>query len=98
MFVEVAQFKANPGVSDEKVLVASQKVHDNYLSMCKGFVSRELLKSEDGTWMDVVHFETFSDAKAATDNFPNNPSAKEFDSLLDVKTAKMMRFKSLKKY
>lgn len=94
--VEIAQFKAKPGVSDEELLAASQSVHDNYLSKCKGYVSRELLKAEDGTWLDMVRFETLEDARNATDNFEKNPHAKSFDGVL--LSEKMMRFRSAKKY
>lgn len=47
MVVETAQFKTRPGVNEAEFLKASQETYDKYLSKCKGFVSRELLKGED---------------------------------------------------
>ncbi|MBI4044965.1 MAG: hypothetical protein HY392_04620 [Candidatus Diapherotrites archaeon] len=98
MIVEIAQFKTKPGVSDAGLLTASKKAQDGYLSRCKGFVSRELLKSGDGTWLDIVHFETAKDAENAAENFAKDPNAKEFENAIDASTAKMMHFKVAKKY
>lgn len=96
--VEMAQFRIKPGVGDAEFLAASKKAHDGYLSKCKGFVRRELLKGGDGTWLDVVHFETSEDADAAARDFPKSPSAKAFETAIDAASAKMLRFQVAKKY
>ena len=98
MIVETAWFKTKPGVSDEAFLAASKKAHEGYLSRCKGFVRRELLKGDDGQWVDVVHFETDSDADAAARDFPKAPSAREFEGAIDTSTARMLRFRVAGKY
>src|SRR3989338_92445 len=98
MIVETAKFKLKKGVTDSQFLAASQKAFDGFLSKSKGFVSRELVKSEDGTWMDIVHFETEKDAQEVFDNFSKNPSAKDFEAAIDPATASMGRFEVVKKY
>lgn len=98
MIVETAWFRTKAGVSEKEFLAASNMAHDGYLSKCKGFVSRELLKGADGQWVDVVHFNTHADADAAARDFPRSPSAKEFEAAIDPATAKMMRFEIAKKY
>jgi hypothetical protein len=98
MIVEIAEFKTKKGVTDLQVLKASQKAYDDFLSKCKGFISRELIKSDDETWMDVVHFETVEDAENAAREFPNNPGGKAFEEVIDMTTAKMLHFKVAKKY
>lgn len=96
--VETAWFKLKPQVSEKDFLAASKKAHDGYLSKCKGFISRELLKAEDGAWLDVVHFRTMEDADAAAKNFPLSPSAREFEQAIDASSARMNRFKVAEKY
>jgi hypothetical protein len=98
MIVETAWFKTKPGVSDADFLAASKQAHDGYLSKCKGFVSRELLKGDDGQWVDLVHFKTAADADAAAQGFPKAASAKAFESAIDPASARMMRFEIVKKY
>lgn len=98
MVVETSQFKTKPGVSDTQFLAASQEAHDGFLSKCKGFVSRELLKSDDGTWFDIVHFETMEDAQAAMQDFLGQSSTNAFEEAIDPATAQMRHFEVAKKY
>lgn len=98
MVVETARFKTKPGVSDKQLLAASKVAYDGYLSKCKGFVSRELLKTSNGTWLDIVHFESMEDAQVAAENFAGNPSAKAFEEAIDPATAKMSHYEVAKKY
>lgn len=98
MVVETSQFKTKTGVSDAQLLAASQEAHDGFLSKCKGFVSRELLKADDGTWLDIVHFETMEDAQAAMQSFLGQPSTKAFEEAIDPATAQMRHFEVAKKY
>lgn len=98
MVVELAQFKAKQGVSDDEVLAASQEAHDGFLAEQKGYVNRELLKSDEGEWVDIVHWETMEDAQAAMQNFTGNPSTKKFVEVIDNSSIKMMHLEVTKKY
>jgi heme-degrading monooxygenase HmoA len=98
MIVETAQFRARPGVSDEQLLKASQEAQDGYLGKCRGFVSRELLKSEDGSWLDIVHFETLEAAQSAAKGFQGNQSTKALEDAIDPATARMSHYRVIKKY
>lgn len=64
----------------------------------QGFVSRELLKMDDGTWLDIVHFENMEDAEAAAEGFLVYPSAKAFEEAIDTETAQMSHYRVAKKY
>lgn len=90
MVVEMAQFKTKTGVADDEVLAASQEAHDGFLAVHKGFVSRELLKSDNGEWVDIVHWETMEDATAAMQGFLGHASTKKFEDVIDPTTVKMM--------
>lgn len=98
MVVELAQFKTKHGVSDAEVLTASQEAHDGFLAKQKGYVSREFLKSGDGEWVDIVHWESIEDAQAAMNAFMGHPSTKEFGEVIDPSSIKMMHLKVVKKY
>ncbi len=98
MVIELAQFKAKSGVSDGEILAASQEAHDGFLAKQKGYVSRELLKSSEGEWVDIVHWETMEDAQAAMNSFMDHPSTKKFGEVIDPSSIKMMHLELVKKY
>lgn len=98
MVIELAQFKTKTGISDSEILVASQEVHDGFLAKQKGYISRELLKSADGEWVDIVHWETMKDAQAAMQNFMGSPSTKKIVEVIDDSSIKMMHLEVAKKY
>lgn len=98
MVIELAQFKAKLGVSDAQVLAASQEAHDGFLAKQKGYVSRELLKSSEGEWVDIVHWETMEDAQAAMNSFMVHQSTKKFGEVIDPSSIKMMHLEVAKKY
>jgi hypothetical protein len=98
MIVETSQFRAKPGVSDAQLLAASQLAYEGFLSRCKGLVGRELLKADDGTWFDIVRFETMTDATAAMEGFLGRSSTKAFEDAIDPATVQMRHFEVVRKY
>lgn len=98
MIIEVVQFKAKSGVSDDEVLAASQEGHNSFLAKQKGYVSRELAKSSEGEWVDIVHWETMEDAEADEKAFMEHPSTKKFVEMIDLSSMKMVRWEVIKKY
>ena len=98
MVTELAQFKTKSGTSDAEVLAASQEAHDGFLAKQKGYVSRELLKSSEGEWVDIIHWETMEDAQAAMNSFMGHPSTKKFGQVVDPSSIKMMHLELVKQY
>lgn len=98
MIIEVAQFKTKSGVSDAEVLAATQEGHTSFLSKQKGYVSRELAKSSEGEWVDIVYWETLADAEADEKAFLEAPSTQKFLAMIDLSSMKMVRWEVIKKY
>lgn len=98
MIVELAQFKTKSGISDTEVLAASHEAQEGFLAKCKGFVSRELLKSDDGEWVDILHWKTMEDAQKAMQDMMASPSTKKFNEVIDPSSIKMMHLEVAKKY
>ena len=55
--VEWAPFRAAPGVSDETIVAESDALQRDFLAGLRGFVRRELLRGNDGQWVDLVYWE-----------------------------------------
>ena len=94
----MAQFKMKVGVSEDEVLAASQEAQDGFLAKQKGYVSRELLKSSEGEWVDIVHWETMEDAQKAMQDFMGHSSTKKFGEVIDPSSIKMLHLEVVKRY
>ena len=77
----VISFKLKDSVSTEEFLAASDKIQENYLSKCKGFINRQLMII-DGVWTDWMIWETLPDAQNSMGKSEENESAKAFTSLI----------------
>jgi len=73
--------KLKDGVSTEDFLAASDKIQEEYLSKCKGFVSRQLMNI-DGVWTDWVVWATFPDADNSMKKAEENEAAMKFTSMV----------------
>ena len=96
--VQIAEMKARAGVRDEEVIAASQEAQEGFFAVQHGFAGRELLKSSDGVWLDIMSWESAPDAEAARQAFRGHASTRRFGSLLDPTTFKMIDYYSIQRY
>ena len=89
--IEVVIFKAKAGVSDEQLQTAALAVTPILREM-PGFISREFGTSEDGKYIDVVHWKDLSSAKAAAEKVMDIPKCGEFFGLIDQDQMQFMHF------
>jgi hypothetical protein len=92
MIVEVSQFRLVPGTDEEAFLEATEETQSGFLGTQQGFVSRDLLRADDGSWgswMDLVRFESVEAAQAAFEGFAGHPGVKAFESMLDPSSVSM---------
>ena len=84
MIVEVSKFRLVQGVGEGAFLEAADETQSGFLGKQEGFAGRDLLRADDGSWMDIVRFDSMEAAKAAFDGFAAHPSVKIFESMLDA--------------
>lgn len=87
--VEIVFLRLQPG-ADEDAFVRAARATTSDLRSMAGYSSRELLRSEDGQWVDIVHWSLRDQALAAAEQFPTLPSAQAFGSLMDGASIRMM--------
>jgi hypothetical protein len=63
--IEWAPFTLAEGVSEEQLLRASSELQVDFLAKQRGFVRRELLRGEDGRWVDLVYWADQASADEA---------------------------------
>ena len=78
-----------PGPDERAFLEAAERSQSGSLGQQAGFVSRDLLRAEDGSWMDVVRFESAQATKTAIEGFAGHPDARAFESMLDPSAVSM---------
>jgi hypothetical protein len=98
MIVEVSQFRLVPGTDDQAFLEASEETQSGFLGKQEGFVSRDLLRTDDGSWMDIVRFETGEAALMAFQGFAGHPGVKTFESMLDANSVSMTHWSVAKSW
>jgi Antibiotic biosynthesis monooxygenase len=98
MIVEVSQFRLVPGTDEQAFLEASEETQSVFLGKQEGFVSRDLLRTDDGSWMDIVRFETGEAALAAFQGFAGQPGVKNFESMLDANSVSMTHWSVAKSW
>ena len=80
--IEWAPFKLANGVDEATLLRASDALQEGFLAKPPGFVRRDLLKGEDGQWVDLVHWETSDAAAQAMEQAMRSPACSEYFSLM----------------
>jgi hypothetical protein len=98
MIVEVSQFRLALGTDERAFIVAAERSQSGFLGQQAGFIGRDLLRAEDGSWMDVVRFETIEAARAAFEAFAGHPAAKAFESMLDPSAVTMSHWSVAKSW
>ena len=92
--VELVLLRLQPG-ADEDAFIRAARATTSDLRALDGYASRELLRAEDGQWVDIVHWSTRDQALAAAEQFPTLPSAQAFGSLMDGGSIRMMHLEQV---
>lgn len=73
VIVEWAPFTVKDGVDDAQLIAASEALQNEFLSKQSGFIRRELLKGENGQWVDLAVWESREHAERAVQNAAESP-------------------------
>lgn len=92
-FVELVSFKARAGVTPEQVASAAEEVN-LFLKGQPGFLSRHLGLADDGTWYDILYWESRDHVAAAMAKAESSPNCAIFFGLIDPAHDSMALFPS----
>lgn len=95
--VEMVQFRLKPGVDQDAFLTAVADAQAA-LGRMPGFVSREVLKNDDGLWVDLVHWQSYDQALAAAEAFGSHPELAAFGALIDETQMTMLHFDQARRF
>ena len=91
MAVEIARFRLAKDVSEDDFLRASNIMMKELVQL-DGFLSREVLKGDDGIWMDLLHWESLETAKRAAEDVLKLPLCLEYFKLIDESSMEMNHY------
>jgi len=73
VIVEWAPFMIKPGVDEAELIAASEALQNEFLSQQSGFIRRELLRGNNGHWVDLAVWESRDAADQAVKNAAESP-------------------------
>lgn len=97
MIVEITTYRPAGGVTHEALLHASKEFDKNYCARCKGLISRNFLRTNDG-YMDIFKWESKADVEQVQATFMQDSDALAFAKYLDPETLTMDNYEVLDVY
>jgi len=81
------EYKLKKNADEAEFLVASKVLGKEYISKQKGYISWQQLKG-DGTWMDVVTWESLEDAQSFENSSGGGELVERFYSFINLMSCK----------
>lgn len=97
MIIELVLFTLKDGYAPKQFLEAANASMADLRTM-PGFLSRELMKNEQGQWVDLIHWNSLEKALAAAAVFPQMESAQPFMEMIEHAQTRMMHLEQLRSY
>lgn len=94
-YIEVALYTVKG--EEAKFLSVSDDANEVYRKL-EGFVRRELMKSDDGKWVDMVYWQNRALAKQAEDILYHDATIAEVMGLIDTETMVFTHVEPFRQY
>ena len=97
MVIEIALFRTKAGVSDERVLEVSDALQREVVAF-DGYLGRQLCKSEDGQWADVVRWASEEAALEVAKAFETMACAQAFMEMEEPGSSRILLLRPVKEF
>jgi hypothetical protein len=84
--VETARIRLRDGATEADLIAASDRFQQSFLDAQPGFLRRELLKLDEGDYLDLVHWSDRRAADAVMDIAMNSDQCRAYFALMDMET------------
>jgi chlorite dismutase len=95
MYIQLAPFRLKAGVDEKTLIEASDNFEKDFVQKQKGIIKRMLLKNIDGSYADLVFFESKEDADRVLEAEHAIP---EFFTLMQNPDMGVLSFHQIKTY
>lgn len=101
--VEWAPYRLKTGVTEAELFKAAEELQRDFLAKQPGYIRRELVKGDDGTFIDIVWWTSRRTAEEAVANAASSASCRRYFALMQEADdaqpgAGVMHFQSLRSY
>ena len=83
-YVVLAPIRLKAGVSEAGLVAASDTFEANFVKKQRGIIKRLLLKAKDGSYADLVFFESKGDADKVMEAEASSPDCLEFFGVMEA--------------
>lgn len=80
MYKDIINYELAENFSQERLLNVAKDIIDNWMKNLPGFIKWEICQNQDGSYTDIVHWESKESAKNAENEMRNIPNAGEWMS------------------
>jgi hypothetical protein len=95
MIVEIASFKLLDSADEKAFLAAHKGVHDTWVKVQPGFISRDTYKDTAGNWRDVVIWDSIHHATQAAERIMQTEEAGFWMQMMDQDSVQMYHGESV---
>lgn len=90
-YIEIAKFQLKEGYSSEQFIEAEKEVRAGIIKDFKGYIGRELYKTENNEWVIILRFDTKENLEALLSSLKKelHSSFKSYASMIDFTTMRM---------
>ena len=99
LIIEITQFKLVEGVSEEAFLQDAENVQKGFLEKQAGYAgTRQLLKGNEGEWVDIVYWESLENAQKAQEAAMGSETCMPMFHKIDPNSIKMLHLEQQKNW
>jgi hypothetical protein len=95
--IELVLMKPANGVDDAALLKACDDIMP-FLREAGGYLRRQVLRSDDGQWVDVVYWNSLEEALQAADPIMSTPAGQQLGAVLDGPSVRVFHLQQVRKY
>ncbi|WP_305984672.1 hypothetical protein [Roseibium sp. MMSF_3544] len=85
----LAPIKLAHGKTETDLLEASRRFQEKFVSHQDGILRRELVRTSEGEYLDIVQFKSRDDAEKVVEAERTSPDCAEFFSVMDLSDVDM---------
>lgn len=78
MYKDIISYKLAKGISEEHLLKVAKQIIDSWMSKQSGFKNWEIHRNSDGSYTDIVYWDSQDDAKRSEKDMVNIPNAMDW--------------------
>lgn len=80
MYKDIISYELADSISEEHLLKIAKQIVNDWMKKQPGFIKWEIHSNSDGTYSDIVYWESKTDAKNAEKEMVNIPNAADWYS------------------